>query len=79
MWDESSADSEKPLASASAAELEKLQSCREIGRVLKISRPDRSVEVEVTTQSGVQILKYDLVKFGSEFVPCPGEPRRRID
>ena len=77
MWDESSADSEKP--SASAAELEKLHSCREIGRVLKISRPDRSVEVEVTTQSGVQILKYDLVKFGSEFVPCPGEPRRRID
>ena len=56
----------------SQVDLDVLQGCREIGRVVRVSRQSKLVEVEVQTQDNKHLLQYDLVKLPMDFVPWPG-------
>jgi hypothetical protein len=70
MWDDEDPAAAEPL---SAADLAGLQGCREFGRVLRVSRKMKIVEVEVNTLNKAHTLQYDLTKFGMDFVPWTGK------
>ena len=62
---------------STTSDLSNRQTCREIGRVVQISKPTkplRSIEakVEVTTPDRTEILKFDLIKIELEHSPWPG-------
>ena len=70
MWDDEVPVEAEPL---SAGDLAVLQGCREFGRVVRISRKTKLVEVEVNTMNKSHTLQYDMTKFGMDFVPWPGK------
>ena len=72
MWDDEETGETSSATNLSQIDLDSLQGCREIGRVVRVSRQSKLVEVEVQTQNNKHLLQYDLVKFPMNFVPWPG-------